>query len=66
MKKVKEIIKEIEEIIATWKEDRDKIAKDVFQNYLYDKNIDYAMDDMVIREFNDLLNFVKESKGEGK
>lgn len=54
------IIENIEKRISEWKEDREKIAKDKFSNYLHSKSIDYSISDIVITELIDLLNFVSQ------
>ncbi len=59
-----DIIKEIEDRIYTWKEDRRKIDEGVFKHCLYDKQIDHSIDDIVIVELTELLRFVIGEKDE--
>lgn len=57
---VNKIIKEIEKRIETWKADRQNTQDDKYNNYLYNRQIDSSIDDIVILELKDLLDFANE------
>lgn len=55
----KKLIKVIEERIETWKTDREKLENNKYNNFLYNRRIDSSIDDIVIIELKDLLDFAK-------